>query len=275
MQDWSDAAFGAVFGIVLMVVGAIVAPAYMKIRNGDARGQALTLRQAIASANAATRRRRRRRPPAAEAKSARSKDDEWTPLFLIAIAGFVVVRLYTLHREPILWMFFGICVAVFAAACISIVTLSRNDVLAGSGWSFALLWGVLLVAVGVLDLVWLVYPAFHQDYFARLLEAFQSQASVDFDSVFFVAYQIVGAAAFAAVAFSFLCLASACVSAAYLALDIRFRWFWTAMYRATSFHANHPMMLVVVTLLLSAMSAAFTSGWVYNLVGDRPALDTR
>jgi hypothetical protein len=274
MQDWSDAAFGTIFGLAMMVVGAIITPAFVKIRNGGAHGHALTLTQAIASATAATRRRRQRRTATTKVKPDRQDGDEWTPIISFVVVGFIVVRLYTLYREPVLWALFGVCAAVFLAACTSIVTLSRNDVLAGRGWSFALLWGVLLVAVGVLDLVWLVYPAFHQDYFARLLKAFQNHGGVDLDSVLFVGYQIVGAALFAVVAFSFLCVASACVSAAYLALGIRFRWFWVAMYRATSFHANHPMRLVAVTLLVAALSAAFTSGWLYNLVGDHPTATT-
>jgi hypothetical protein len=269
MEHIQDIAFGAATGFPLTIVGLILGPAYSNIRDGTLHGAELHLSQALEQASAQVHRRRRpiRRTPK-PSNGGGSVEDDFGRLAIFVVVGFIVVRFYTLHRSPVLWVLFGVCCGVFLACVASIIALSRNDVLAGRGWSRALLWGIALVGAGLFDIVFLMYPAFHTDYFNRLLSAFQHHGRVDLAPAFFVGYQIVGAIAFVAVALSFLSVAVACISAAYLSLNMGWQWFWRAIYRLTSINLTRPALMVASTFLVAVISLVCTSGALYRIAAE-------
>jgi hypothetical protein len=269
MEHIQDIAFGAATGFPLTIVGLILGPAYSNIRNGTLYGAELHLSQALEQASAQVHRRSRPiRRTLKPSNRGGSGEDDLGRLVVVVVVGLIVVRFYTLHRGPILWVLFGVCCGVFLACVASIIALSRNDVLAGRGWSRALLWGIALVGAGLVDIVFLVYPAFHADYFSRLLSAFQHHGQVDLAPTFFVGYQVVGAVAFVAVALSFLSVAFACISAGYLGLNIGWQWFWRAVYRLTSINLTRPGLMVVCTFFVAVMSLVCTSGALYRIAAE-------
>jgi hypothetical protein len=265
VQHFGDIAVGTAIGGPLAVFGLIVAPAYANIRDGTSRGADITLGQAWERASAETYRAPRgpRRIKHSSGPSS-TEDDDYTWLIVATVIGLVVVRFYTLHRGAILWVLFGICCSVFVASAGSIIALSRRDVLAGPGWSRALLAGVVLVAIGTIDIVWLVYPAVHADYFARLLRAYQTHGRLHIAPIFFILYQILGAIFFALVAVAFVRVACGCVSAAYLALSLKFRPLWRVVFRFAS-GLTGPL-AVVATIITAGLSMTLTSGYAYNLL---------
>jgi hypothetical protein len=265
MQELADTAPAFLIALASCLLGLFIGTAFGPVAGPARYGfRGIRLEDARREANALTT--WRIRGGVSTRSSEGGSDDEIGQVALVGVLVVLLVTAYARHARLVANVLVIISIWMAIAAVAVFVTLKKRDVIAGRGWSVALLLGLTFALTGTVDAIWLIYPHVGQEYLQRLLslESGQGIFSDGLQSFLFVTYQALGVLFFLGLAVVYVALILATVTAVYIYVGAVGRPLWLVTYWATSWSLR-PRVFVLAAVF-SLFSLLLTSGVGQNFL---------
>lgn len=196
-----------------------------------------------------------------------SEQDTLAPWF---VGAFVVIALYLKYRNVILigLLFLALGVSVIAVTVLTVAS-RRGVVSHGAGRATAFLIPILFTGVGTTVVAFLWNPPAGGREFREFIDVYQRTGGFDsLEGLMFVAYQVLGAIAFIALAIASILFSLATLAAIYVAVDAWGQWLWQSVHRLIGGFAS-PWILGICAFF-ALVSLALCGGWAFEWATSQP-----
>jgi hypothetical protein len=246
-------------GLPFFVIGFFVAPAFGYISEPVRAGR-VSLRDVRDAADSSVG------EPRPRVRATRRQMSSNDSLLLIGLVGIVVVQLFDTYRVQVILGLLVVSAVLVLAACSSLVVMSRRGVVAPD-----MMTRVTFLALFALFGVGVFVAAMVRRPLALSTQGVQSGEVQGLERLLALAYQVVGALAFAGVAFAGIAFSVAVIASLNLYVGAWGKWLSTVLYRRTSGVWSAQMFFV--GLFASVVALLFASGVAYEWVASTDPTD--